>query len=103
MALLARCTTAILLVAAHIDCAADSRPGPSKQPSNVAGWRTVWADEFDGSAIPDSTKWVYEVGGHGWGNNEERRGGSLILSAWGLFCTCVLFPRKRTHFARNKI
>ena len=70
MALLARCTTAILLVAALIDCGADSRPGPSEQPPNVAGWRTVWADEFDGSAIPDSTKWVYEVGGHGWGNNE---------------------------------
>ena len=93
MALLARCTTAILLVAALIDCGADSRPGPSKQPPDVAGWRTVWADEFDGSAIPDSTKWVYEVGGHGWGNNElqfyteSRRenarieGGVLIIEA----------------------
>ena len=70
MTLLARCTTAILLVAALIDCGADSRPDPSEQPPNVAGWRTVWADEFDGSAIPDSTKWMYEVGGHGWGNNE---------------------------------
>ena len=96
MALLARCTTAIRLVAAHIDCGADSRPGPSKQPPNVAGWRTVWADEFDGSAIPDSTKWVYEAGGHGgtYGNGEW----SDLVS-----CTCVLFPRKRTHFARNKI
>ena len=68
MALLARCTTAIRLVAALIDCGADSRPGPSKQPPNVAGWRTVWADEFDGSAIPDSTisGWY---GGHGWGTS----------------------------------
>ena len=32
----------------------------------------VWSDEFDlanGSA-PDSTKWGYDIGGHGWGNNE---------------------------------
>jgi beta-glucanase (GH16 family) len=30
----------------------------------------VWADEFDYSGLPDSTKWSYEVGGSGWGNNE---------------------------------
>lgn len=30
----------------------------------------VWADEFDYDGLPDSTKWSYEVGGGGWGNNE---------------------------------
>lgn len=30
----------------------------------------VWADEFDYDGLPDSTKWSYEVGGSGWGNNE---------------------------------
>jgi beta-glucanase (GH16 family) len=30
----------------------------------------VWADEFDGSGSPDPTKWGYEVGNSGWGNNE---------------------------------
>ncbi|MDQ3279697.1 MAG: glycoside hydrolase family 16 protein [Bacteroidota bacterium] len=30
----------------------------------------VWQDEFDYSGLPDSTKWGYDVGGHGWGNNE---------------------------------
>ncbi len=36
------------------------------------GWTLTWSDEFngpDGSAI-DSSKWVQEVGGGGWGNNE---------------------------------
>jgi beta-glucanase (GH16 family) len=36
------------------------------------GWHLVWSDEFnqpDGSA-PDLTKWSYETGGSGWGNNE---------------------------------
>ena len=37
-----------------------------------AGWQLVWSDEFsqpDGSS-PDSTKWGYDTGGTGWGNNE---------------------------------
>jgi beta-glucanase (GH16 family) len=32
--------------------------------------KLVWADEFEGNGLPDSTKWGYDVGGHGWGNNE---------------------------------
>ena len=32
--------------------------------------RLVWSDEFDYNGLPDSTKWNYNVGGHGWGNNE---------------------------------
>lgn len=32
----------------------------------------VWSDEFDGAAgtAPDPTKWTYDLGGWGWGNNE---------------------------------
>lgn len=29
-----------------------------------------WSDEFDYSGLPDSSKWGYDVGGDGWGNNE---------------------------------
>ena len=32
--------------------------------------KLVWSDEFDGSGLPDPSKWDYETGGHGWGNNE---------------------------------
>jgi beta-glucanase (GH16 family) len=41
------------------------------QPA-TAGWNLVWSDEFNGpngSAV-DSKKWVSEVGGNGWGNDE---------------------------------
>jgi beta-glucanase (GH16 family) len=34
-----------------------------------AGWALVWQDEFSGDAI-DSNKWGFDIGGHGWGNNE---------------------------------
>lgn len=30
----------------------------------------VWADEFDYNGLPDNTKWGYDIGGGGWGNNE---------------------------------
>lgn len=30
----------------------------------------MWSDEFNYTGLPDSTKWGYDVGGNGWGNNE---------------------------------
>ena len=30
----------------------------------------IWQDEFDYTGLPDSTRWSYELGGSGWGNNE---------------------------------
>jgi beta-glucanase (GH16 family) len=33
-------------------------------------WKLVWSDEFDHSGLPDPRKWSYDVGGHGWGNQE---------------------------------
>jgi beta-glucanase (GH16 family) len=30
----------------------------------------VWSDEFNYTGLPDSTKWAYDTGKHGWGNNE---------------------------------
>src|SRR5690348_13334899 len=35
-------------------------------------WRLIWGDEFNGprNAAPDPSKWTYDLGGGGWGNNE---------------------------------
>ncbi len=33
-------------------------------------WDLVWSDEFNGSGLPDSNKWSYNIGNWGWGNNE---------------------------------
>ncbi len=30
----------------------------------------VWSDEFEGSGEPDTSKWTYDIGNWGWGNNE---------------------------------
>lgn len=37
-----------------------------KSPSS----RLHWSDEFNYSGLPDTTKWGYDLGGDGWGNNE---------------------------------
>jgi len=41
-----------------------------KKSPTVSGWKLSWSDEFNYKGLPDSTKWNYDVGGHGWGNNE---------------------------------
>jgi len=30
----------------------------------------MWSDEFEYSGAPDNSKWSYDLGGGGWGNNE---------------------------------
>jgi beta-glucanase (GH16 family) len=59
--------------------------------ANPKGWTLVWSDEFDGpSSTVDSTKWSFDIGGGGWGNDElesytsrpvnaELQGGALVL------------------------
>lgn len=44
----------------------------SAPPAVAPAWNLVWSDEFNGpngSAV-DSSKWVTETGGGGWGNDE---------------------------------
>ncbi|HEY6879414.1 MAG TPA: glycoside hydrolase family 16 protein [Polyangiales bacterium] len=37
-----------------------------------AGWRLVWQDEFEGAegSSPSASRWVFETGGNGFGNDE---------------------------------
>ena len=63
------------------------------QKTDGKEWKVVWADEFNGEGIPDTTKWTFDIGNWGWGNNElqyytEKRvenarqeNGNLIIEA----------------------
>ena len=47
-------------------------PEPTPEPTpewERSGWTLIWQDEFEGDEL-DPEKWVMEIGGHGWGNNE---------------------------------
>jgi beta-glucanase (GH16 family) len=68
---------------------------PIVRQQNTDGktWQLVWSDEFNGSGLPDSTKWTFDIGNWGWGNNElqyytsdrlenaRQENGNLILEA----------------------
>ena len=64
------------------------------QQPNRAKWQLTWSDEFNApnGTSPDLSKWSFETGGSGHGNNEqesytarpaniEQRGGNLIITA----------------------
>ncbi len=68
--------------------------GSSSTDGGLSAWKLTWSDEFngsDGSAV-DSTKWVYDTGGNGWGNSEYeyytsgtanavQQGGNLVITS----------------------
>jgi len=75
--------------------------GATLQPPPPSGWTLVWSDEFNGAngSAPDSTKWTYDTGGKGWGNNElecytnqlqnaQVQGGNLVITAMQGSVTC---------------
>ncbi len=68
--------------------------GATLQPPPPANHKLVWSDEFSGpdGSSPDSSKWTYDIGGNGWGNNEleyytnrtqnaQIMGGNLVITA----------------------
>ncbi len=68
--------------------------GATELDAGLPGWTLTWSDEFngpDGSGI-DTTKWVAQTGGTGWGNQEReyytdsltnahQSGGNLVITA----------------------
>ncbi|SFQ77496.1 glycoside hydrolase family 16 protein [Hymenobacter arizonensis] len=67
-------------------------PVVNEEARNYADYsKLVWSDEFDGSVL-DASKWSYNLGGGGWGNNELQNytnsgdnvyltGGNLVIRA----------------------
>ena len=49
-------------------------PPPPPPPPVTFDWKfdsvVTWSDEFSTDGVVDNTKWSYDVGGSGWGNNE---------------------------------
>jgi beta-glucanase (GH16 family) len=82
----AQCTTKPWLVrCALIACLAVCCHGKNPTPAaKEAGWTLVWSDEFNGpngSAV-DRSKWVLEIGGGRWGNQELEYYTDRTENAW---------------------
>lgn len=81
----------LLVSALFIGCKEDEKSDEIVAPS---GYKLVWNDEFDYTGLPDSDKWGYDVGNHGWGNQELQNyladtketanveGGNLTITAF---------------------
>ncbi len=62
----------ILALLSFVSCKGSS---PSDEddnpvPTEKDGWTLVWNDEFNKDGLPNNLRWSYDVGGHGWGNQE---------------------------------
>jgi beta-glucanase (GH16 family) len=46
----------------------------TSKDKNGSVWKLIWADEFDYTGLPDTTKWSFDTQGNsfGWGNNEKQ-------------------------------
>jgi len=68
--------------------------GAMLQPPPPASYTLSWSDEFTGpdGSSPDSSKWAYDIGGNGWGNDEleyytnraqnvQLKDGNLVITA----------------------
>lgn len=66
----ARALAAAVTLGVFAGCGSPS--GPDGLPIPASPWTLVWSDEFEGPAgsLVDATRWVHDVGGHGWGNQE---------------------------------
>ena len=84
-----------------------------------ADWSMVWSDEFNGSEI-DTSKWVFDVGNWGWGNEEIQyytkahrknarvKEGNLIIEAiknaqTNIWTSARLTTRGKVSFLYGKI
>lgn len=82
----------VVVVFSSLLLSAAAPVGPAAKPRYTFE-KLVWRDEFNNPGLPDSTKWGYDVGGHGWGNKELQyytknrpenarvEGGNLVVEA----------------------
>jgi beta-glucanase (GH16 family) len=69
-----RTAWAIPIVFLFSACSNKTAPSTTASSTTIQTWtfeeKPQWADEFNIDGKPDTTKWGYDTGGSGWGNNE---------------------------------
>ena len=72
------------------------------------GWQLVWKDEFTNTGLPDSTKWNYDIGGDGWGNNELQYYTSadttnVVVKNGHLFITAIKQQKEKNTYTSARL
>lgn len=89
----------LLLLTTTSGCRKASSSGTVAPPADL-----IWSDEFDGPAgtAANATRWKYEVGGSGWGNNQleydTNRTTNAALDGAGHL---VITARAESYLGRN--
>jgi beta-glucanase (GH16 family) len=70
--MIARLLAGILALVATVAAADPGEPAVDEAGGLPAGYTLVWSDEFDTGALPDATRWAYDVSRNrgGWANHE---------------------------------
>lgn len=99
---------ALCILVALSFCSKKSNGGGSVisiQPPTDKNWKfetnPAWSDEFDYTGLPNSTKWGYDIGGSGWGNNELQYYTDVINNAKVENGILTITARKETMANRN--
>lgn len=74
--------------------------GYEYDPESIDDYALVWSDEFDVDGEIDKTKWGYDLGGSGWGNNELQYY-TEDLNSWNEDGKMIIEARKETYIGRD--
>lgn len=70
-------------------------------------YKLIWSDEFDYEGMPDPTKWIFDIGGHGGGNKEAQYYTNdlrnCIVKDGKLIITALREQKEKMHYTSAKI
>lgn len=90
-----RLTTCLLPVLFLMHLSPDGTAQSTKQ------YKLIWSDEFNKDGLPDSTKWGYNLGAGGWGNQESQYYTNRINNAMVKNGTLKIIARKEKYEGSN--
>ncbi|MFB3923009.1 MAG: family 16 glycosylhydrolase [Terriglobia bacterium] len=98
--------TAAALFVFLAGCGASVTPmGDANPPADLRPWSLVWSDDFDGAngSSPDASKWTFDIGGGGWGNDELETYTARTQNAFLQDGTLVIQALKETYTGPDNI
>lgn len=97
--------TAALFVLLGSCGAGTTSPAGSNASADQRPWTLVWSDEFEGAngSSPDASKWTFDIGGGGWGNNELETYTHRTQNAFLKDGTLVIQALKETYTGPDNI
>lgn len=60
----------VLLLITSCNKASKNETAETTPDADSSAYLLIWSDEFNGNTA-DTTNWVYDIGGEGWGNHEQ--------------------------------